>query len=65
MGTEAAGLLLMDVKLIDKKNWQVGRTNLANSSSQIKQFWVLKLPAALDCMQEATMNLLRQVAACQ
>ena len=65
--TEAAGLLLMSEQalLIQKNASQVGVTNMANCSAKNEQVWVVELPAAGNCMQEATMNLLRHVAACK
>ncbi|DBA90846.1 TPA: hypothetical protein ACH3X1_004044 [Trebouxia sp. C0004] len=67
IGTEAAGLLLMceQALLIQKNASQVGGTKMANCSAENEQFWLLMLAAAGHCMQEATVHLLRHVAACK
>ncbi len=38
---------------------------MANCSAYNEQVWVMKLPAAGHCMQEATVDLLRHAAACK
>ncbi len=67
IGTEAVGLLFMSehALLIVTNSNQIGGTKLANCSANDEQFCVLKPPAAGYCMQEATVNLLRHVAACK
>ena len=63
--TEAAGLLLMSEQalFIQKSASQVGGTDMAKCSAEHDQFWVLQVPAAGLCMQEAIGKLLRHVAA--
>ena len=65
--TEAGGLLLMceQALFIYKHASQVEGTNMAKCSAYNEQFWVLQVPAAGLCMQEAIGKLLRHAAACK